>query len=145
MAEVVGILASGAGIASLGCQIFKSIYKLQQVLTAIRNAPQELKTILEEIALVTTILIHISERPHPYTIGRSQSVARDQALVYCETACRQLFTVVSGIENEIGESKCRSRWYCFLTVLKAKKITDLVTRLERAKSILALAQLMYLQ
>ncbi|KFY75267.1 hypothetical protein V499_04728 [Pseudogymnoascus sp. VKM F-103] len=108
MAEVVGILGSGAGIASLGCQIFKSIYKLQQVLTDIRNALQELKTILEEIALVTTILIQISERPHLYTIGRSQSVARDQAVIYCETAY-------------------------------------LVNRLERAKSILALAQLMYLQ
>lgn len=145
MAEVVGILGSGAGVGSLGCQIFKSIYKLQQVLTDIRNAPQELKTILEEIALVTTILIQISERPHLYTIGRSQSVARDQAVIYCETACRQLFAVVSEIENEIGESKCRSQWHCFQTVLKAKKIKDLVNRLDGAKSILALAQLMYLQ
>lgn len=100
MAEIVGILGSGAGIASLGCEIFKGIYKLQQVLADTRSVPQELRTILEEIALVTTILIQISERPHPYTIGRSQRVARDQAVVYCETACRQLFAVVSEIEND---------------------------------------------
>ncbi|KIN05294.1 hypothetical protein OIDMADRAFT_25863 [Oidiodendron maius Zn] len=145
MAEVVGALASGAGIASLGCQIFESIYKLQQTLAAIQNAPQELKTILEEIAIVTTILVQYSERPHPLSVSQSQNAAREQAVLYCETACRQLFTLVSEIESGIRESQYRSRWYCFLAVLKAKRIGDLVARLERAKSILALAQLMYLQ
>jgi hypothetical protein len=145
MAEVVGLLASGVGIATLGYQILKSVYKLQQILTAIRDTPQGLKDILEEIAIVTNVLIQFSERPHPPTIGPNQPEARDQALLHCEKACKHLFSIVSEIEDGIRGPKCRSRWYSGVAALKAKKIVDLVARLERTKSTLALAQLMYLQ
>ena len=145
MAEVVGIIASGAGIATLGGQILESVFKLQQIFTDIRDAPEELKTILEEIAIVTNVLIDCSQQSRSSPIGTTQSGARDQALLYCETVCRSLFATVSEIEDGIRGPKFRSRWYGFLAVLKAKKIANLVSRLERAKSTLALAQLMYLQ
>lgn len=145
MAEVVGLVASGAGIVGLGCQILESVFKLQRMLTAIRDAPQELKTILEEITIVTNVLVQCLDSPHPHTIGPRQAVARDQALVHCETACKHLFAIVSEIEDDIKSSKFRFRWYSVLAVLKAKKIENLVARLERAKSTLALAQIMHLQ
>jgi hypothetical protein len=145
MAEVVGIIASGAGIATLGGQILESVFKLQQIVTAIRDAPEELKTILEEIAIVTNVLIQCSQHSRSSPSGATQSGARDQALLYCETACKSLFAIVSEIEDGIRGPKLRSRWYSFQAVLKAKTIANLVARLERAKSTLALAQLMYLQ
>lgn len=145
MAEVVGLVASGAGMTSLGCQIFEGVYKLQRTLTAIQDAPQEVKTILEEIAIVTNVLIQCSEHLQPTTIGSNQPVARNQAVLHCEFACQQLFAIVSELEVGTRGSKCRSKWYGVLAVLKAKKIANLVARLERAKSNLALAQLIYLQ
>ncbi|KEF59285.1 uncharacterized protein A1O9_04129 [Exophiala aquamarina CBS 119918] len=145
MAEVVGVVASGAAIVGFGCQILESVFKLQRTLTAIQDAPQELKTTLEEITIVTNVLIQCLDTPNPHAIGSRQAVARDQALVHCETACKHLFAVVSGIENSIKDSKFRSRWYSVLAVLKAKRIADLVARLERVKSTLALAQIMHLQ
>ena len=145
MAEVVGIIASGAGIATLGGQILESVFKLQQIFTAIRDAPEELKTILEEIAIVTNVLIQCSQQSRSFSSGTSQPGARDQALLYCETACMSLFAIVSEIEDGIRGPKFRSRWYSFQAVLKAKRIANLVARLERAKSTLALAQLLYLR
>ena len=145
MAEVVGIIASGAGIATLGGQILESVFKLQQIFTDIRDAPEELRSILEEIAIVTNVLIECSQQSRSSPSGATQSGARDQALLYCESACRGLFAIVSEIEDGIRGSKFRSKWYSFQAVVKAKRIAGFVARLERAKSTLALAQLMYLQ
>ena len=145
MAEVVGIIASGAGIATLGGQILESVFKLQQIFADIQDAPEELRSILEEIAIVANVLIECSQQSRSSPSGITQSGARDQALLYCESACRGLFAIVSEIEDGIRGPKSRSKWYSFLAVLKAKKIANLVSRLERAKSTLALAQLMYLQ
>ena len=145
MAEVVGLLASGAGIASLGGQIFENIYKLQKMISAIQNAPQDVKVLLEEIAIVTNVMVECLERPPPSGIGRGQREARDQALVHCGVACKHLFTTVSEIHDGISGSKYRSKWYSLLTVLKAGKIAQLVARLEMAKTTLALAQLSYFQ
>ena len=59
-------------------------------------------------------------------------------LFQCEIACRELFTAVSEIENEIRESKDLLRWYCFVAVLKAKQITDLVAAREEQNQFLPL-------
>ena len=42
-------------------------------------------------------------------------------------------------------SKWQLKWFSVLTALKAKKLAALTAKLERAKSTLALAQLLYLQ
>ncbi|KIW13196.1 hypothetical protein PV08_08383 [Exophiala spinifera] len=145
MAEVVGVIASGAAIVSLAREIFESVYKLQRLLTAIQDAPHELKTILEEIAIVTDILVQCSESPHTLPTDPKQHVARDPALLHCETACKHLHAIISEIEEGTRGSKWRSRWSSVVAVLKEKKIANLMARLERAKSTLALAQVLRLQ
>ena len=63
-AEVIlGVVAGGAGLASLSIQLAESAVKLKRLYHSMRNAPETLKEIADEIKLMS----------QPSTLGTSSS------------------------------------------------------------------------
>ena len=145
MAEILGVVASGAGVTSLGLQILENVDKLVEFFSRVQDAPSEVRFILEEVAILGNVLVEYSRHQQLWGPKESTSKARAQAILHCETASKYLSAVVTELEAGMRASKWQLKWFSLLTALKAKKLTSLMAKLERAKSTLALAQLLYLQ
>jgi hypothetical protein len=145
MAEVLGVVASGAGIASLGLQIIENVEKLVDFFSRVHDAPSEVRFILEEVTILGNVLVECSRHQQPLGSNDSTSKARAQAILHCETASKYLSAIVAELEAGMRVSKWQLKWFSVLTALKEKKLAALMAKLERAKSTLALAQMLYLQ
>jgi hypothetical protein len=145
MAEVLGVVASGAGIASLGLQIIENVEKLVDFFSRVHDAPSEVRFILEEVTILGNVLVECSRHQQPLGSNDSTSKARAQAILHCETASKYLSAIVAELEAGMRVSKWQLKWFSVLTALKEKKLATLMAKLERAKSTLALAQMLYLQ
>ena len=69
MAEVIGVVASGAGVASLGIQLLQIAYGLKGFCASMRDAPAEIAYLIDELLLLTNILKSIWDRRPPETSG----------------------------------------------------------------------------
>jgi hypothetical protein len=145
MAEILGVVASGAGVASLGLQIIENVEKLVEFFSRVHDAPNEVRFILEEVAILGNVLVECSRQQQPLGSNESTSKARAQAILHCETASKYLSAVVTELEAGMRVSKWQLKWFSVMTALKEKKLAALMAKLERAKSTLALAQILYLQ
>jgi hypothetical protein len=145
MAEILGVVASGAGVTSLGLQIIENVDKLLEFFSRLHDAPNEVRFILEEVTILGNILVECSRHQQPLGSNDSTSKARAQAILHCETASKYLSAIVTELEAGMRVSKWQLKWFSVLTALKAKKLDALMAKLERAKSTLALARILYLQ
>ena len=145
MAEILGVIASGAGVTSLGLQIIENVNKLVEFFSQVQDAPSEVRFILEEVAILGNVLVECSRHQQPLGSNESTSKARAQAILHCETASKYLSAIVTELEAGMRVSKWQLKWFSVLTALKAKKLAALMAKLERTKSTLTLAQMLYLQ
>jgi hypothetical protein len=109
MAETVGLIAGGAGLASLAVQILENALVLAEFYSAVREAPEEISGILEEINILATVLVEFS-RIQPSMRRRSASADADftdatiriqaHAIRHCKAASEGLGVIVS--ELNIG-------------------------------------------
>jgi hypothetical protein len=134
MAEL-GIVASGMGIASLAIQVGDCIVRLKGFWDAIKDAPEEIKHLIEEIETLSLVL---SEIETGLDFGQ-ESTAR--CLLFCQKAAKILSDVVTDFEAEI---KKRRRIGCVKAVLRRDAIEKLRERLMTAQSMLMLSNQVYL-
>ncbi|KIW15761.1 hypothetical protein PV08_05811 [Exophiala spinifera] len=137
MAEIVGVVASGAGVASLGIELLQIAYGLKDFSSSIKDAPAEIACLIDELLLLTNILKGIWDRRPPETSGTVPEATWEACHQHCESAVGILASVATELEASLKKHKILGS---LRVVLSQQKVSKYKERLERAKSILLLAQ-----
>jgi hypothetical protein len=138
MAEL-GIAASGIGIASLALQVGDCVVRLKGFWDAVKDAPEEIKHLIEEIETLSSVLSDFETGEQPELNLGCESTSR--CLQFCKTAAEILDSVVKDVEANIRR---RKRVGSVKAVLKREVIEKLRERLMTAQSMLMLSNNVYL-
>jgi hypothetical protein len=138
MAEL-GIAASGIGIASLALQVGHCVVRLKGFWDAVKDAPEEIKHLIEEIETLSIVLsdFETSEQPE-LNLGRDSTL---RCLQFCKKAVGILDSIVKEVDAEVKKKKSVGS---VTAVLKRDVIEKLRERLMTAQSILMLSNSIYL-
>jgi hypothetical protein len=141
MAEAVGVVASGLGIAAFAQQIVSSAMKIQQLWSAIQHAPESVAIRVEEITAITTLISEVSDqyRQGP-TSGSPRSTAFDMCLTFFKSSAKSLEDLVADLDKLMSTKRKRA---AVKVVLKRETLAECKAKLESAKSMLILAQQSY--
>jgi hypothetical protein len=138
MAEL-GIAASGIGIASLALEVGDCIVRLKGFWDAVKDAPGEIKHLIEEIETLSIVLSDFETSQQPeLNLGHEPT---SRCLQFCKKAVGILDSVVKDVEANIRR---RKRVGSVKAVLKRDVIEKLRERLMTAQSMLMLSNNMYL-
>ena len=132
---VVGV----AGLASLAIQILEGIQEIRDLYSNIKDAPRNVHGVLNELEILVHVLAEYSSRS---STGPS-STAQDEAMNHCKSVLELLHSIAKGLEK--GFIQRRHPWAAVRAAFQRRKVEDLLLKLERAKSILVLAQINYIQ
>jgi hypothetical protein len=142
MAEILGVVAGGAGLASLAVQLVECIHKLHDLHANIRDAPMEIRGILDEVDLLGDVLTSYlgvsGEATRTFLVP---TAVQKQALGRCSKVLGILRNISHELETTMQTSRTR-RWINWAKVeaaFKRKQLARLQTALDRAKSTLTLA------
>jgi hypothetical protein len=135
----LGIIASGLGVASFAIQLGDSIGKLKSLWNAIKEAPEDIKWLMEEIESLSLVLrelesIHDSnERSVSYGSG-------SRCLELCRRGAGILESVAKDLDQKIKRKK---RIGGIKAVLKNDSINKIRDKLRSAQSMLLLSNQAY--
>ncbi|MCJ1387875.1 hypothetical protein MMC18_000718 [Xylographa bjoerkii] len=144
MAEVLGVVASGISIAGLAIQITTSIQQILDFWSSIKGAPTEIQNLLEELDLLAEILSTVDDNSDNDENPPRQAAAV-KATRYCQNAASCIDAVVKDLSKGFEMPRGRRHWTAVKAVLKDKTMSKSLQRLERAKTMLSLAQQCYTQ
>ncbi|KAF9895425.1 hypothetical protein FE257_000331 [Aspergillus nanangensis] len=130
MAEVFGLAANGIGIAAFCVQIVGQVSEIKAFIASLKNAPQELNDLVEEIALLNELLLQISG-----------SLDLTDLNVRCTQACMKAATLMQEILQECQTKMEKRKFRGRLHFVMRGDIDKSLGRLERAKGLLSLAHL----
>ena len=142
MAEMLGIVASGMGIASLAIQIGDSLIKLKDFWDAVKEAPEEVKYLIEEIETLSLVLSEIDANANEDDMVQIGSAASRKCLDLCRRGAAVLGTVVGQAEQEIAKKR---RIGSVKMVLKKGLVDTLKDRLKTVQLMLMLSHQTYLE
>jgi len=134
MAEVLGVVASGLSVGSFAIQVVDSVQKLRNFWNSIKDAPDNIKALLEELDTLGRIIIL-----------EDQGQASSEARLHCQSAASKVTAVVKDLEGVFGTAKRARYWAKVKAALEEKKLEKCLKRLERAKLSLILAKQCYFQ
>jgi len=137
MAEL-GIVAGGIGIASFTIQIVDSAIKLKELCGQIRDAPEEIQNLIEELEALSLVLVDVGNSDNEVVLSNPVKI--------CLELCARHADALSMIVKELGhEIKKRKLFGGLRTVLKKGLIDRLRERLIRAQVMLITSHLTYLE
>ncbi|KIW97503.1 uncharacterized protein Z519_01087 [Cladophialophora bantiana CBS 173.52] len=136
---VFGIAASGAGLLSLSIQLFESAAKLQRIYHAARDAPRTISRLLFGLETMAMALRQLEQY-------RQQRTASDALLARCIVECElhicEIRQLIDKMDDRLSKAaKISGRLYA---AFKHRDVKELLDGLEKAKSSLELAYMMYL-
>jgi hypothetical protein len=143
MAEVLGVVASGMSVMSLGFQVADSIKKLKDFCDFVKDAPEEIRLTLDEIEAMALVLRDIDESVQAQNSlppATKNAVARSICL--CRTCAATLQSLVTELQNGLAKQKRRAS---FKVALTREKLMNIKARIECSKSTLLLANQYYYQ
>jgi hypothetical protein len=141
MAEILGIVASGISVANLAGQLLGCVDKLRTLSRAIRDLPQELEHVVNELTILGGIFhqlgtLHVG-------IQHTEAASLLQAsLAHCQTAATTLEILAKKTRYPLTKDKKRS-WHLVKGVMRREEIKELQQHLEAAKSMLHLSMTCY--
>jgi flagellar biosynthesis chaperone FliJ len=135
MAEIFGAVASGIGIAGVAAQAIDGIRKLQTFCNDIRDAPEEIKYMTNELEILLGTIAGIEAQ-----IQRNASICQNMnptsALRFVEQSVRSLNAVIQELNAEIAQKRKLGS----LKMAWKKKVLDAhLSKIERSKTSLGLA------
>jgi hypothetical protein len=143
MAEAIGLAANLAGLIGLAGQLLEGCLFVKDFLEDIKSAPQEIKTLSEEIGILssaarsTTRLIERLKEPG-LTIDQAEY---EPALRQCIRTVQILGQEVEGYVKK-GSGDGGMKWWDKMKVASKKKsLGSHIERLERAKTQIHMVQL----
>ncbi|TGO30105.1 hypothetical protein BPAE_0008g00970 [Botrytis paeoniae] len=141
MAEVLGTVASGIGVAQLVGNLASSIIKLKGYWDQIQDAPDDIGFLVREIDTHHLILRSILQSQARMTSsGRSSDTFLEHSLKLCEDSSNELNELVKVLGKEINSSnKWRSKLGATKVVLKNDQLKRLKKRMKNASRLMNLA------
>jgi hypothetical protein len=133
MAEIFGAVASGIGIAGVAAQAVDGIRKLQTFCNDIRDAPEEIKYMTNELEILLGTIAGIEAQ-----IQRNASTCLNpmSALRFVEQSVRSLNAVIQELDVEITQKRKLGS----IKMAWKKKVLDAhLVKIERSKTSLGLA------
>jgi len=136
MAEAIGVVASGVGIAGFAGQTLESVLKLKQLWDDVRDVPEDIAMLLEEIELFTDQLTVIETHYQQILASSNSQPGLNRYLAFCGKIAKSLDDIVIDIRTLL---RTRKRFATVKMVLKKETIAKYKSRLESAKTMLTLA------
>ncbi|TGO12483.1 hypothetical protein BTUL_0088g00610 [Botrytis tulipae] len=137
MAEAFGVAGSAVGIISLALQLGDGILKLKSFWNAVKDAPEEILYILDELDITHVLLTEIEDSLGSQTI----SPAAARSLQLCQKGVDILNNAVKELEDEM---KRRKKWGGIKMVMKKELLEKMEKRLGRANSLMMMAHQNYI-
>ncbi|MCJ1478343.1 hypothetical protein MMC13_007021 [Lambiella insularis] len=144
MAEALGAVASGISIGALAIHIASSVQQILEFWSSVKSAPADVQILLEELELLAEILSTVDKNGADAKSSMRQ-VSAVKALRCCQNAASCIDAVVRDLTDGFAMPQGRRYWTAVKAVLKDKRLTKALQRLERAKTLLSLAQQCYTQ
>ena len=143
MAEVLGTVASGAGIFALAVQLGDSIKKLNEFWNNYKDSPEDMRRTTEDLEILKLVIEDISENynSQQYLSIRTKKVV-EKAIQYCEAGAKNLKAIVEDFErlSMVGKKRAALR-----AAFKKGELDKFRGQLEGAKLNLMLAHQCYYQ
>ena len=144
MAEVLAITASGVTFVQLAGQVAGNINKLKRYWDPVKEAPDNLKLLVEEIDSLNIVLCHMqSELPDDLLpdsrCGHSATIV-SKSLELCQNGTDELSRLVDDLAEKIdGKLGWKKRLGSTKIVLKNSEVRGLKERIQYAIRLLTLA------
>jgi hypothetical protein len=137
-AEVIfGVVAGGAGLASLSIQLAESALKLKRLYHSMRNAPEILKEIADEIDIMSLSLQHLERHRQSESHGAD---LLDRCIENCRSHTTKITLLTEKISQKIDNASLTGRLYASM---RERDLEKLLSDLARARSALNLAVDLY--
>nr|OQO25281.1 hypothetical protein B0A51_08844 [Rachicladosporium sp. CCFEE 5018] len=140
MAELLGVVAGGAGLASLAVQLVDSAEKLRSFCRASKNASQSINDLIFDIETLSLSLRHLER--HQARGNNADSVLLERCVVACRSKAAQISDLVARMELKMRNFDKLGKLY---VAFKEPEVKKLVDDMERAKSSIHFAYIMYCQ
>lgn len=143
MAELLGAVASGIGIAEVATAMGGSMFKLRELWKDIQDAPETINHLQHEVDVLQVLLMGLedgfgTDGTEPFS-SHNFSITKP-ATSYCSRACDALSTSVTDLRVQIRSATKTKRAMAKLRVLlKQKEIEKFQERLDRAIDLLQLS------
>lgn len=141
MAVAIGVVSGGVGLASFALQLAESAVKLRSFYKTAKNAPESLEDTASYIETFSQVLLQIERDRVEHDDDRDREL-----LLRCIKECRKstgkIVAVAEKLEQMIKKAKMAGRIYY---ALQEGSIAALCADLERAKSSLLQAHMLYMQ
>lgn len=149
MAELFGIAASSIAVAEVAAKAGGAIPKLKRLWDEIQNVPETISYLMKEIDILDPLIWEmeapINERRASINSLLFDDTALRRSTEFCREAMNSLTRLVDDLRIQVDtEKKLKRRMGKLKVVLKARTIADYERRLEKAVSILKLAQNSYM-
>ena len=135
MAEVVGLVV---GVVSLGVQLAESVQKVKRFYNTVKDAPERLAGIIDEIESLSDILTEMEGDRASFTAELGPKMQR--CVATCRHAVDKFSTYANSLESRI---KRHSRRGSVKFAMKSESIEGVISQLESSKSNLVLAYMLY--
>ena len=135
MAEVFGAVASGIGIAGVAAQALDGVRKLQAFCNDIRDAPEEIKYLGNELEILLGTIANI-EAQIQRNSAMCQIMDPTPALRFVHQSVRSLNAVIEKLNAEIAQKRMMGS---MKMAWKKKVLESHLMKIERSKTSLGLA------
>ena len=139
MAEALGVAAGAIGIAGFTIQIVETVQKLKSFVSKVKFAHAQLEDLLDELDLLATLISQADGIEASNSLSSSEPTSKTPLYCY-EKATKSILCVLHDVQKMVEGGQKHNTWASVKFVLKEKQIEDNLKRLERAKSMLLLAQ-----
>lgn len=134
MAEILGVVSSSAGIASLAIQLGDSALKLRHFYTSYRHAPTTLQDTAYEIETFQLLFQAVTRERQ--RADSSDYAFLDRCISICVRGAERISLTVDKLEALMQRSRTRGK---FRAAIEEKELRQLCSDLDRATSSLVLA------
>jgi hypothetical protein len=101
MAEVLGIIASGITVE----QFAENVLKLKRLCRAVRNAPEDVRQLAEELDVIEALLVEVDgQRQQPYHTA-SSAATWDRCVLACKNAGKASEDVIKELEKKLKTNR----------------------------------------
>lgn len=135
MADPLSIAAAGAGFLSLAGQITDGVVKLRSLYTTVKNAPQEVRHLCDELDIFRHLLEEADARVRNAVPSCIDTRHLSVILAQCGKMRAHLNAVLTKLDAGLRKHKVAAAKFPF----KKKEIEEMLLRVERGKTSLLLA------
>ncbi|KAL6713632.1 hypothetical protein ACLMJK_009097 [Lecanora helva] len=146
MTEAIGLAASGIAIGTLAAQVTASAIKLKSYYDQLRDAPQDLRDLIDELEILGIVLSDIEndQQQNPISSLILNSNSSSRCLKFCKQGADRLDELVRGLSPALESDRgARKGLASANLVFKKDRLENCKATLERAIRLLMLSHQEY--